>query len=184
MKKAMILFLPMLLCMAVTAQDKLPAGAPTPAPAYQSPEQIVQQIVRVTSVKYSFKIKEGSVKNIEASISRRKRVITYNPEYLGALSTVSGSRWTVIALFAHEIGHHLHGHTLGRGGSKPSLEIEADEFAGYVLGRMGAALDESTLVMNYIANTRGSRTHPPRADRITAITRGWNRGTLTNQLTN
>ena len=38
-----------------------------------------------------------------------------------------------MTLLAHEVGHHLNGHTIHRGGSTPELELEADEFAGFIL---------------------------------------------------
>ena|SRR5690606_16759527 len=142
---------------------------------FNSPAEIVEHIMGITALSTSFEIKEGKVRNIEASISKRKRVITYNPEYLKAVKAISGSDWAVVALFAHEIAHHLNGHTLGRKGSRPNLELEADEFAGFILNRLGASLEESTQVMNIIASTKASKTHPARKDRVEAIERGWER---------
>lgn len=37
------------------------------------------------------------------------------------------SQWSI---HAHEIGHHLSGHTLTSGGDRHQQELEADEFSG------------------------------------------------------
>jgi ribosomal protein L19 len=122
--------------------------------------------------------------NIEASISRRKKYITYNPKFMNWVTNVTNDKWAAIALFAHEIGHHINKHTSRLGGSKPKLELEADEFAGYVLRKMGATLEESQLVMKYIATTATSKTHPCRSDRMVAIQKGWNKAAeITTSLT-
>jgi hypothetical protein len=86
-----------------------------------------------------------------------------------------------MALLAHEIGHHLNGHTIRRSGSRPDLELEADEFAGFVLKKMGASLSEAQQVMKYIAKSKGSKTHPARALRMSAIKKGWNRAADTGE---
>ena len=78
-----------------------------------------------------------------------------------------------MALLAHEIGHHLNGHTIRKGGSSPELELEADEFAGFTLHKLGATLKESQKVMHFIAKTKESATHPGRNSRLLAIEKGW-----------
>jgi Zn-dependent protease with chaperone function len=80
-----------------------------------------------------------------------------------------------MALIAHEMGHHLNGHTLHRGGSEPALELEADEFAGFVLRKLGATLREAQEVMYLISGSQSSATHPARNDRMLAIEKGWTR---------
>jgi Zn-dependent protease with chaperone function len=87
-----------------------------------------------------------------------------------------------MALLAHEVGHHLNGHTLRRGGSKPALELEADEFAGYILGQLGATLQQSQNVMNYIAKDEASSTHPSRSSRMLAIEKGWDKAAVAENL--
>ena len=56
-------------------------------------------------------------------------------------------------------------------------ELEADEFAGFVLHKLGASLEQSQYIMYYIAKAEGSNTHPARADRMLAIQAGWNKVT-------
>ena len=75
---------------------------------------------------------------------------------------------------AHEIGHHLNGHTLDDIGSRPKTELEADEFSGFVWERW-EPLSEAQLAMRHIGSERASTTHPAKSDRLYAIKRGWER---------
>jgi hypothetical protein len=77
-------------------------------------------------------------------------------------------------VLAHEIGHHLNGHTVTSSGSQPSLELEADEFSGFVLRKMGASLTEAQAAMKTLASVNSSRTHPGQYDRLASIEKGWN----------
>jgi hypothetical protein len=137
--------------------------------------QIAVLITQVIGLRPDFEIKTARVDNLEAVISHRKRYIYYNPGFIDGLNTATGDKWAAIALLAHEIGHHLSGHTLGKSSNRVELEKEADEFAGFILAKLGASLEEAQLVMNYIAKTEQSKTHPARKDRITAIATGWNK---------
>jgi hypothetical protein len=138
--------------------------------------EMLQQIVAATGLQTEFELKEANVLNIEASISHRKRYILYNPTYISTLNKITKNKWAVMALLAHEVGHHLNGHTIRKGGSTPELELEADEFAGFILHKLGATLDQSQNVMHYIAKVKESKTHPSRGSRLLAIEKGWNNG--------
>ncbi len=137
--------------------------------------QLLEDIVQMMGIQQNFELKEAKVPNIQATVSRRKRYILYNPDYISWINNITRDKWAATALLAHEIGHHLNGHTLRRSGSKPKLELEADEFAGFVLQKMGASLEQSQEVMLYIASTKGSRTHPARNLRMLAIKKGWSK---------
>jgi hypothetical protein len=54
--------------------------------------------------------------------------------------------------------------------------LEADEFSGYVLAKMGATLDEAEAAMKVLATSRATKTHPAGADRIRSISVGWKNG--------
>ena len=144
-----------------------------------STNEMLTEILATLGLQQNFELKEAKVANIEASISHRKRYILYNPEYIKWINGVTKDKWAAMALLAHEIGHHLNGHTIRRSGSKPALELEADEFAGFVLKKMGASLSEAQQVMKYIAKSKGSKTHPGRLLRMSAIKKGWNRASDT-----
>jgi hypothetical protein len=139
-------------------------------------ENIVSQITDVMGLQDNFEVKSADVLNIEASISHHKRMILFNPVFMDWVNKAAGNKWAAFALVAHEMGHHVNGHTLSRGGSQPALELEADEFAGLVLHRLGATLQQAQEVMYLISTNRASKTHPARQDRLSAIQNGWDRG--------
>ncbi|MEO7924850.1 MAG: hypothetical protein ABIR30_14295 [Chitinophagaceae bacterium] len=150
--------------------------------AIPSPQQLLQEIMSVTGLQAGFELKEADVPNILASISRHKRLILYSSSYVNWLNNVTRSKWPLMALLAHEVGHHLNGHTIRKGGSSPAVELEADEFAGFVLYKLGATLEQSQEVMKYIAGLKGSDTHPGRLARMQAIQSGWNKAAGTSSI--
>jgi len=150
---------------------RLPGISSTAMPA----QEMLSEIMGVIGLTANFELREAKVPNIQASISHRKRYILYNPDYISWINNATNDKWAAIALMAHEVGHHLNGHTIRRSGSKPALELEADEFAGFVLHKLGASLQQAQEVMVYIAETVPSRTHPSRSSRMLAIQTGWNK---------
>src|SRR5690606_36946785 len=59
------------------------------------------------------------------------------------------------------------------GGSNHADELEADEFSGFVLRKMGASLADAQAAMAVLSDERDSYTHPGRASRLAAINNGW-----------
>jgi len=145
--------------------------------------EMLQEIIDLTGLQTDIELREADVLNIEASISHRKRYISYNPSYITSLNKITKNKWAVMALLAHEVGHHLNGHTIRKGGSTPELELEADEFAGFILYRLGATLQQSQNVMYYIAKVKESKTHPSKNSRLLAIEKGWNRASGLQDIT-
>jgi Zn-dependent peptidase ImmA (M78 family) len=142
-------------------------------------KEMLSEIMSVTGLQSNFELKEADVLNIEASISHRKRYILYNPSFISQINNVTKNKWAAMFLLAHEVGHHLNGHTIMKGGSTPELELEADQFAGFVLYKLGASLQQAQEVMKYIAKTEDSRTHPARSSRMLAIQTGWDKAAKT-----
>ena len=145
--------------------------------------EMLQEIIDITGLQTDFELKEANVLNIEASVSHRKRFILYNPAYITTLNNLTKNKWAVMTLLAHEVGHHLNGHTIHKGGSTPELELEADEFAGFILYKLGATLKQSQNVMYYIAMEKASRTHPSKNSRLSAIEKGWNKASGLQEMT-
>lgn len=138
-------------------------------------QEVIDLILQTIGLKASFEIRKANVPNAAAVVYQGKRYILYNPSFIAAMNKAAGTPWAAVAVLAHEIGHHLNGHTLDGNGSLPSIELDADEFSGFVLRKMGATLAEAQLAMRIIANVRATRTHPARQDRLMAIADGWNR---------
>lgn len=137
-------------------------------------KQIAQQIIDAVGLKPSFEVQAANIENAAAVVYGGKRYVLYNPTFINNLVKTTGTEWAAISVLAHEIGHHLNGHTVTSTGSQPALELEADEFSGFVLRKMGASLTQAQAAMKTLASTRGSSTHPGQYDRLASIERGWN----------
>lgn len=137
-------------------------------------KQIAQQIIDAVGLKPSFEVQAANIENAAAVVYGGKRYVLYNPTFINNLVKTTGTEWAAISVLAHEIGHHLNGHTVSARSSQPALELEADEFSGFVLRKMGATLTQAQAAMKTLASTRASRTHPGQYDRLASIERGWN----------
>jgi len=138
-------------------------------------QKIIAGIMEVVGLESDFKIKAANVPNVEAAIRHHQRYILYNPEFIREVNYATRDKWPAIFILAHEIGHHLNGHTTLGVNSRPEIELEADKFAGFILSKMGATLEQAQLAMHFIASTEASKTHPGRMDRLAAIATGWNK---------
>jgi len=145
-------------------------------------EKIVSGIMDALGLESKFKIKVANVPNVEATIKHHERYILYNPEFVNQVNEVTKDKWASIFILAHEVGHHLEGHTEAGLKSRPAIELEADQFAGFVLCKMGATLQQSQLAMYYISNITSSKTHPGRLDRLVAIEKGWHKAEMQKEL--
>lgn len=143
-------------------------------------KDIVQQIVDVVGLKPNFEIKSGNVPNALATVQNGQRLILYSQNFMLKINNSTGTNWAGISILAHEIAHHLQGHTIEGGGSRPELELEADEWSGFVLARMGASLEEAQKAVEAEASHSGSHTHPPKSARLEAIAVGWSKGNKGN----
>jgi hypothetical protein len=125
--------------------------------------------------KENFTIREqNGINNAYATIMNNRRYIIYDNNFLENLDNVAKTKWASISVLAHEMGHHYRNHVIDSKGSTPPKEIEADYFSGYVMAKLGASLDEAVRGMSLIAAPRASESHPAKADRLEAISRGWN----------
>jgi hypothetical protein len=153
----------------------------TPAQATAAPSvaseapYYVQEIMNTVGLKPNFKVQAARIDNAAAVVYGGQRYILYNPSFIDNLVQRTGNKWAAVSVLAHEIGHHLDGHTVTSAGSQPQLELEADEFSGFVLRKMGASLADAQAAMRTIASDAATRTHPGRSDRLESIARGWNK---------
>jgi hypothetical protein len=136
-------------------------------------KQIAQEIIDVVGLKANFEIQAANVPNAAAVTYGGKRYILYNPTFITQLNKQTGTKWAAISVLAHEIGHHLNGHTITGTGSQPAIELEADEFSGFVLRKMGASLTEAQAAMKLLAGVQDTKTHPGQDARLASIHQGW-----------
>ncbi|QKG52243.1 membrane-binding protein [Hymenobacter sp. BRD67] len=149
----------------------------TDVPASQA-EGIIREITDAVGLQPRFELRATTqVDNAAAVVYDGRRYLLYNPKFLAAVNRAGHTDWAGISILAHEMGHHLNGHTLRAGGSQPQDELEADEFSGFVLRRLGASLAQAQAAMAAVSPEASSATHPGRAPRLAAISRGWNRAT-------
>lgn len=136
--------------------------------------QIINNIVSYSGLPNNFKIYRADyIDNAFATIIDNQRVIVYDSKLFNDVEWYSDSFWTSISILAHEIGHHLSGHTMDDFGSTPLKELEADKFSGYILYKMGATKEQSILAMSLLGSENDSSTHPSKSRRINSIISGW-----------
>jgi hypothetical protein len=133
----------------------------------------VNEIIAASGLQRNFIVLPAPVPNAMAEVRGSDRYILYNVDFLDDMKRRTGTNWSVYSVMAHELGHHLEGHTLKPGGSRPDLELEADSYSGWLVAKLGASLDEAQIAMATLGSPRTSSTHPARDDRLTAIEEGW-----------
>jgi hypothetical protein len=138
---------------------------------------VVNAMLDTIKWKENFTLQEkNGINNAYATIINNKRWIIYDNDFLESIDDYAATKWASISIMAHEMGHHKLGHVFTGQGSTVPTEIEADEFSGYVMNRMGATLAQSVAAIKTISTDKASATHPGKTDRVNAITKGWNRG--------
>jgi hypothetical protein len=138
-------------------------------------EKMIAEMMQLVGLKPNFTVKAGRVQNAAASIRHGRRLILYNPDFISEMNKKGISTWTYIFILAHEVGHHLNGHTVLKGKKEVPAELEADEFAGFILYKLGATLLQARSAVKHISNPASTNTHPGSADRIEAMEKGWSR---------
>ena len=133
----------------------------------------------------TFVVRAGAVPNAAAAMLPRgcgnagepcERALIYNPKFIADEASAedgSGTKWGAVTVMAHEISHHLQGHTSKPGGSNVEDELQADEQAGWLLRRLGASQEQALALFRNVAAEEETETHPGREDRLTAVTNGW-----------
>lgn len=133
----------------------------------------LEKVMSFAGLEPNFIIKAANVPNAAAVIQGPQRMILYNQTFMESIQNSTKSDWSKLSILAHEIGHHLQGHTLQAGGSRPEIELQADKYSGFILQRMGASLDNAQVAMKMIGSEQGSATHPAKQARLAAIANGW-----------
>ncbi len=123
-----------------------------------------------------FKVIQLDIPNVIAYTKHGNRYIGYNPRFIQRLRIETETDWSAYSVLAHEIGHHLAGHTEKNGKTNPGNELIADHFSGFILQRMGATLEQAEsalLSLDDIGGITDTIHHPPVKSRITSLAEGW-----------
>ena len=128
----------------------------------------------------------SNIDNAIATSYKGIRYILYDPDFMNTLN--SGNDWGNLFILAHEVGHHINGHSLDlvlyavdvveSVSLKQSREqeLEADEFAGFVLAKLGGPISEANRAISRISSNNDDTysTHPSRNKRLNAVAIGYN----------
>lgn len=137
-------------------------------------KSIINNIIDVMNLKVNFEVREANIPNAAAVFYGGKRYILYSPQFIKMIDRAAGNDWASISILAHEIGHHVKGHTFGAKGSSHEQELAADEFSGYAMRKLGASLEDAQLAMRMVASKVATSSHPGQYDRLNWIAKGWN----------
>jgi hypothetical protein len=137
-------------------------------------EKIIENIISYSGLPLNFEIFSGDIENAMAFFVNNKRYIIYDKNMLMNVDAMTDNYWSSISILAHEIGHHLSGHTLNNEIDNHDAELQADKFSGFVLYKMGATQDQATKAMFLLGTENDSFSHPNKNKRIKAILEGWN----------
>ena len=154
----------------------------------QEAQKALDKIIAVTGISKRFALYQCSgINNCEAITFRGIRYIFYDQNFMKSITASAGS-WTNLSILAHEVGHHVNAHSLDwlalASGEiqgitleqKRQQEIEADEFSGFVLAKLGATLIQAQAAIKSASDEGDDTysTHPSRSKRLSAIERGYN----------
>jgi hypothetical protein len=131
----------------------------------------VVHIIRETGLAQNFIVLPGNVNNVKAYIDNNERIIEYNPGFMKKLQ--GDTNWPGLSVLARQIGHHLSNHELENGIPNIQEEIEADKYAGFVLYKMGASLDEALRALQIVISEDSSGSNISNNSRLASLTKGW-----------
>ncbi|MEM6913432.1 MAG: hypothetical protein AAF511_05595, partial [Pseudomonadota bacterium] len=115
---------------------------------------------------------DGHVGVAAAAIIDNERVILFDPRAIEGLEERTGSPWAFRMVIAHEVAHHLAGHTIDIGHHRHQ-EIECDLYAGGAIYRMGGTLEDAASFFVAYADLPLSSSHPAGRERILYTALGW-----------
>ncbi|GAB3891015.1 hypothetical protein [Spirosoma agri] len=144
------------------------------SPSNGHAEKVVDRILKPIGLMRNFKVMEcANTDNCFATVVKGQRFIIYDAAFMQGIEEETETDWSAISIMAHEIGHHLQGHTIDGRGGQPQKEIEADKFSGFVLHQLGSSLDEAMVAVRALGDERATSTHPAKPARLDAIRKGW-----------
>jgi len=147
---------------------------------YENADIALDKILDVTGMSKRFVLKEcNDISNCVATTYKGIRYILYDRDFMDAIATRTNS-WSSTSILAHEIGHHVNGHTLGGEttlSESRQMELEADEYSGFIMFKLGASLSQSQEAIRVYGSDKDDSysTHPSKDKRLRAIERGYNK---------
>tara|TARA_B100001059_G_C17798249_1_gene564477 strand:- start:42 stop:1487 length:1446 start_codon:yes stop_codon:yes gene_type:complete len=127
------------------------------------------------------------INNALALTYKGERFILYDKDFIDRINKATND-WSGKFILAHEVGHHINGHTRDfliasvlddqTKEKQREEELEADEFAGFIVAKLGAKYNQIKELINTIAPEKDDKysTHPNRSKRLEAIKKGFDKG--------
>ena len=148
-------------------------------------ESALELILNATESSQKFALKECSnISNCIATTYKGIRYILYDKEFMDAIAARTNS-WSKTSILAHEIGHHVYGHTMSEPSSlaeSRQMELEADEYSGFVMFKLGVSLIQAQEAVRLISTNKDDSysTHPSKDRRLKAIEKGYRKAEDSN----
>ena len=128
-----------------------------------------------------------NINNAVATSYKGVRYILYDRDLMSSIN--SGNNWGNLFILAHEVGHHINGHSLDlvlyaadvvepeNLANQRKQELEADEFAGFILAKLGGPISAANEIISKISTNSDDSysTHPSRDKRLSAVRKGYNK---------
>ena len=139
----------------------------------------------------------SEINNALATSYKGIRYILYDKAFMRLINSRTND-WSSLTILAHEVGHHINGHaldlTMYAGGvveakslaAKRKQELEADEFAGFIMAKLGAPLNQVESGIALVSSDKDDTysTHPSRYKRLNAVKKGYNKAGGTSRVNN
>ena len=183
-KAILVMVMTLLVIVETQAQQKVngcgykipPRSYTTKFSSVYEANNIVKQMLDTINWNENFKLQEkNGIQNAYATIINNMRWIVYDNNFLEDIDEYTKTRWSSISILAHEMGHHYYNHVVSQSGSTIPKELEADAFSGFMMAKLGATKEQSEAAIKTIATDQASSTHPGKADRVRAISSGWDK---------
>ena len=133
------------------------------------------------------------IRNAAAITFKGDRYILYDKDWISNASS-SSNKWSVLFILAHEVGHHINGHTrdflLSSVLDTEPLEkrrideLQADEWAAFVVSKLGASLNEIEKIVDFLGSDENDlySSHPDKAKRLAAVKKGFEKAESQKQI--
>ena len=130
----------------------------------------------------------SDINNAVATSYKGLRYILYDKSFMSTIANNS-TAWSQLFILAHEVGHHINGHSIDillaaadvvepkTLSAKRQQELESDEFAGFILAKLGATLEQTSEAIKLLSSNKDDTysSHPTKAKRLNAIKIGFNK---------
>ena len=106
------------------------------------------------------------INNALALTYKGERFILYDKDFIDRINKATND-WSGKFILAHEVGHHINGHTRDfliasvlddqTKEKQREEELEADEFAGFIVAKLGAKYNQIKELINTIASEKDDK---------------------------